>query len=110
MAFTDEIVRSLPAVGRQVAVGEVVADQALVAGGPGAFESREREARKPIHVDLVGLLVKDWSAAYPNKPYNTIPPWNGGIFRSRPDQGYAGRRHKLAVPISGGQGAYLSDP
>ena len=48
MAFTDEIVRSLPAVGRQVAVGEVVADQALVAGGPGAFESREREARKPI--------------------------------------------------------------
>ena len=48
------ILRVLLAVGRQVAVGEVMADQALVTGDPGAFENREREARKPAHVDLVG--------------------------------------------------------
>ena len=54
MVFTDDIVRAPLAVGRQVAVGEVVAGQALVAGDPGAFENREREARKPIRVDLVG--------------------------------------------------------
>ena len=53
MVFTNDIVRTALAVGRQVAVREVVADQALVAGGPGAFENREREARKPTHVDLV---------------------------------------------------------
>ena len=45
--FTDDIVRALLAVGRQVAVGEVVAGQALVAGDPGAFENHEREARNP---------------------------------------------------------------
>ena len=44
----------LLAVSRQVTVGEVVAGQALVAGDPGAFENREKEARKPTHVDLVG--------------------------------------------------------
>ena len=52
--FTDDIVRALLAVGRQVAVDEVVAGQALVTGDPGAFENREREARKPTLVDLVG--------------------------------------------------------
>ena len=52
--FTDDIVRVLLAVGRQVTVGEVVADQGLVVGDPGAFENREREARTPTHVDLVG--------------------------------------------------------
>ena len=52
--FTDDIVRALLAVGRQVAAGKVVAGQALVAGDPGAFENREREARKPTHVHLVG--------------------------------------------------------
>ena len=52
--FTDDIVLALLAVGRQVTVGEVVEGQALVAGDPGAFENREREARKPTHVDLIG--------------------------------------------------------
>ena len=54
MVFTDNILLSLLAVGRQVAVGEVVAGQRLVAGNPGAFKNREREARKPTHLDLVG--------------------------------------------------------
>ena len=49
MVFTDGIVRALLAVGRQVAVGEVVAGQVLVAGDR-AFENREREARKPLPV------------------------------------------------------------
>ena len=52
--FTDDNVRALLAVGRQVAVGEVIAGQALVTGYPDAFENREKEARKPAHVDLVG--------------------------------------------------------
>ena len=52
--FTDDIVCHLLAVGRQVAVGEVVAGQALVTSDPGAFENHEREARKPADVDLVG--------------------------------------------------------
>ena len=52
--FTEDIVRALPEVGRQVAVGEVVAGQALVAGDPDGFEKIEREAWKPTHVDLVG--------------------------------------------------------
>ena len=54
MVFTDNIARSLLAVGHHVAVGEVVADQAVVAGDPGAFENHEREAWKRTHVDLVG--------------------------------------------------------
>ena len=54
MMFTDDIVRALLAVGRQVAVGEVVAGQALVTGDPGVFQNCERQARKPTHVDLVG--------------------------------------------------------
>ena len=54
MVFTDDVVRALLAVGRQVTVGEVVAGQALVAGDPASFENCEREARKPTHVDLVG--------------------------------------------------------
>ena len=37
--FTDDIVRALLAVGRQVAVGEVVADQGLAVGNRGAFEN-----------------------------------------------------------------------
>ena len=53
MAFTDDIVRSLLAVCRQVAVGEVIAGQALVTGDAGVFDNREREAQKPTHVDLV---------------------------------------------------------
>ena len=52
--FTDDIVRALLVVGRQVAVSKAVAGQALVAGDPGAFENLEKEARKPTHVDLVG--------------------------------------------------------
>ena len=41
--FTDDTVRELLVVGRQVTVGKVVAGQALVAGDPGAFKDRERE-------------------------------------------------------------------
>ena len=52
--FTDDIVLALLAVGRQVTVGDVVASQAVMTGDPGAFENREREARKPTHVDVVG--------------------------------------------------------
>ena len=52
--FTDDVVRSLRAVSRQVAVGEVVAGQALVASDPGAIEDREREVRNPTPMDLVG--------------------------------------------------------
>ena len=52
--FADDIVRSLLVVGRQVAVGEVVAGQALVADDPGVFEHRAREARNRTHVDLIG--------------------------------------------------------
>ena len=37
----------------QVAVCEVVAGQALMAGDPGAVENSEREAREPAHVNLV---------------------------------------------------------
>ena len=40
------------AVGREVAISEVVAGQALVTRG--AFKNRERKVGKPIHVDLVG--------------------------------------------------------
>ena len=54
MVFTDDIIGALLAAGRQVVVGEMVAGQALVAGDPGAFGDREREARKPTHVDLIG--------------------------------------------------------
>ena len=38
MVFTNDIARALLAVDRQVAVGEVIASLALVAGDPGAFE------------------------------------------------------------------------
>ena len=37
MVFTDDMLHALLAVGCQVAVGEVVAAQALVAVDPGAF-------------------------------------------------------------------------
>ena len=50
----DDIVRALLAAGRQVAVGEVVAGQALVAGDSGSFGNREKEAREPTHVDSLG--------------------------------------------------------
>ena len=49
-----DVARALLVVGRQVAVGEVVAGQTLVAGDPNAFENREREAWKPTHVGLDG--------------------------------------------------------
>ena len=54
MVFADDIVRALLAVGRQVAVGEMIAVQALVAENAGAFKHRETGAPKPGHVDLVG--------------------------------------------------------
>ena len=52
--FTDDIVRALLTVRRRVAVGEVIAGQALVAEDADALKSREREARELAHVDLVG--------------------------------------------------------
>ena len=54
MAFADDIVRVLLKIGGQVAVGEVIAGQALVAEDARAFTNSEREAREPAHVDLVG--------------------------------------------------------
>ena len=54
MVLTDDIVRALLVVGREISVAEVVAGQTLVAGEPSASENREREARKPNHADLVG--------------------------------------------------------
>ena len=54
MVFTDDTVRSLLAVARQVAVGEVVVDHAQVAHDPDAFENRKREAGQPTYVDLIG--------------------------------------------------------
>ena len=53
MVFTDDVVRALLAVGRQVAVGEMIAGQVLVTEDPGAFKNHERGARKPVRVDLV---------------------------------------------------------
>ena len=49
----DDIVRALPAAGPQIAVAEAITGQ-LVAVDSGAFGNREREERKPTHVDLVG--------------------------------------------------------
>ena len=54
MVFTDDIVRALLAVGRQVKLGEVAAGQTLETDNPGAFGNREKEARKPDHMALVG--------------------------------------------------------
>ena len=54
MGLADDIVRELLTVGREVAVREGGAGQALVASDRGTFETREREARKPTHVDIVG--------------------------------------------------------
>ena len=54
MLFQDDIVRAMLAVGHQVAVGEMIAGQGLVAEDADAFTNREREARKPAHVDSIG--------------------------------------------------------
>ena len=56
--FTDDIVRALLVVGRHVAVGKVVAGQALVAGDPGAFENRERRGSLPMWTPLRGKPVE----------------------------------------------------
>ena len=56
--FANDIVRALLAVRRQVAVGEVVEGQALVAGKFSTLENREREARQSTHVDLVGRQAR----------------------------------------------------
>ena len=54
MVLTNDIARALLAVGRHVAVGDMDPGQTLVAGDSNAFETREKEERKPTHVDLVG--------------------------------------------------------
>ena len=43
------MVRALLAVGRQIAAGEVVGGQTLLAGDSGAFESHEKEALEPAY-------------------------------------------------------------
>ena len=45
MVLADDIVCALLAVGRQVAVGEEISGQTLVADNPSAFENGEKEAR-----------------------------------------------------------------
>ena len=42
-----------------MAVCEVFAGQALIAGDPRAVENSEREAREPAHVHLVGGQASD---------------------------------------------------
>ena len=59
MVFADDIVRGLLTVGRQVAVGEMNAGQALVVEDAGAFKNRASEARRPAHVDVVGSQTDD---------------------------------------------------
>ena len=59
MVFADDIVRGLLTVGRQVAVGEMIAGQALVVEDAGAFKNRASEARRPAHVDVVGSQTDD---------------------------------------------------
>ena len=55
---TDDIVRSLLAVGHQVAVGEVVASQTLMDGDPRAFENCKRQAPKlPMWTSLGAKLM-----------------------------------------------------
>ena len=48
------MVRALLTVDRQVAIDEVVAGQALVAGDPSAFKDREMKAGEPTHSNIVG--------------------------------------------------------
>ena len=50
MVFADDIVRALLAVGRQVAVGEVVAGQTLMAGDPDTFENHHCSRRHTANV------------------------------------------------------------
>ena len=45
---------ALLTVGRQIAVVEMITGKAMVPEDDGAFKKREREARRPAHVDLVG--------------------------------------------------------
>ena len=59
MVLTDDIVRALLVVGREISVAEVVAGQTLVAGDPGSFENREREAWKATHMNLVGRQTRE---------------------------------------------------
>ena len=54
MVFTDDIVCALLGVGRQVAVGEVIARPSSGDRRLRCIQNREREARKPAHGDLVG--------------------------------------------------------
>ena len=74
--FTDDIVRALLVVGRQVAVSVVVAGQALAAGDPGAFENHEREAWKRTHVDLVGTSTGGSADRFVVRKFNV---WQGDV-------------------------------
>ena len=57
MALTDDNIHALLAGGREIRVDDVDAGQALVAGDPGTFENREREARKRTHMNFVGSYL-----------------------------------------------------
>ena len=58
MVFADDVVLALLAVGRQAAVGEVVAGHALVADDPSAFENREgKRGSLPMLTSLEGTPV-----------------------------------------------------
>lgn len=54
MMLADDIVRQPLAICRQVAEGDLVVGHALLPGGAGEFELRERETRHTAHEDLVG--------------------------------------------------------
>lgn len=53
MLLTNDGVRALLVVCRQVATHERIAGLTVISGDPGAFR-KEREPRKPAHVGLVG--------------------------------------------------------
>ena len=51
--FANNVVRVLLSVCGEVAIGQVVAGQTLVSRYSGAFENRQGETWKPIHVNFV---------------------------------------------------------
>ena len=59
MVLANDIVPSLLAVSRNVTVGEVIAGQTLVDDDLNTFQNRERQARKPTHVELVGSSLTE---------------------------------------------------
>lgn len=54
VVLTNDIIRALQVVCRQIAVGKMVVGQTLMAVDSSALQNRERKPRKPTHVSLVG--------------------------------------------------------